>query len=116
MRLEVLASVQRARRPRRRLGDREGGADETGARLGRRLRPELPREPRAPGLPAAAAQPIRRRGRRPRGGGGWPPPPARPPGRAAGESLLEVRSEETRAGMLEPGARELATRLFEELM
>src|SRR5436309_11418282 len=33
-----------------------------------------------------------------------------------GEYLLEVRSEEIPARMLEPGVRELATRLFEELM
>src|SRR5436305_15335506 len=33
-----------------------------------------------------------------------------------GEYLLEVRSEEIPARMLEPGMRELATRLFEELM
>ncbi|HVT56787.1 MAG TPA: glycine--tRNA ligase subunit beta [Thermoanaerobaculia bacterium] len=35
---------------------------------------------------------------------------------ARGEYLLEVRSEEIPARMLEPGVRELATRLFEELM
>jgi glycyl-tRNA synthetase beta chain len=34
----------------------------------------------------------------------------------AGEYLLEVRSEEIPARMLEPGVRELATRVFEELM
>jgi glycyl-tRNA synthetase beta chain len=33
-----------------------------------------------------------------------------------GEFLLEVRSEEIPARMLEPGTRELATRVFEELM
>lgn len=33
-----------------------------------------------------------------------------------GEYLLEVRSEEIPARMLEPGVRELATRVFEELM
>jgi glycyl-tRNA synthetase beta chain len=33
-----------------------------------------------------------------------------------GEFLLEVRSEEIPARMLEPGVRELATRVFEELM
>ncbi len=33
-----------------------------------------------------------------------------------GEFLLEVRSEEIPARMLEPGVKELATRLFEELM
>src|SRR5947199_995068 len=33
-----------------------------------------------------------------------------------GEFLLEVRSEESPARMLEPGVRELATRVFEELM
>jgi glycyl-tRNA synthetase beta chain len=33
-----------------------------------------------------------------------------------GEYLLEVRSEEIPARMLEPGVRELSTRLFEELM
>jgi len=33
-----------------------------------------------------------------------------------GEYLLEVRSEEIPARMLEPGLRELATRVFEELM
>ncbi len=33
-----------------------------------------------------------------------------------GEYLLEVRSEEIPAPMLEPGVRELATRVFEELM
>src|SRR4051795_13493162 len=33
-----------------------------------------------------------------------------------GEDLLEVRSEEIPARMLEPGVRELATRVFEELM
>jgi glycyl-tRNA synthetase beta chain len=33
-----------------------------------------------------------------------------------GEYLLEVRSEEIPARMLEPGVKELATRLFEELM
>ncbi|HYN19558.1 MAG TPA: glycine--tRNA ligase subunit beta, partial [Thermoanaerobaculia bacterium] len=33
-----------------------------------------------------------------------------------GEYLLEVRSEEIPARMLEPGTRELATRVFEELM
>src|SRR6185295_2266600 len=33
-----------------------------------------------------------------------------------GEYLLEVRSEEIPARMLEPGVRELATRLFEDLM
>jgi glycyl-tRNA synthetase beta chain len=33
-----------------------------------------------------------------------------------GEYLLEVRSEEIPARMLEPGVRELATRIFEELM
>src|SRR4029077_16393617 len=33
-----------------------------------------------------------------------------------GEYLLEVRSEEIPARMLEPGMRELATRLFEELI
>ncbi len=33
-----------------------------------------------------------------------------------GEVLLEVRSEEIPARMLEPGVRELATRVFEELM
>ncbi|HVR97892.1 MAG TPA: glycine--tRNA ligase subunit beta, partial [Thermoanaerobaculia bacterium] len=35
---------------------------------------------------------------------------------AGGEYLLEVRSEEIPARMLEPGVRELATRVFEELM
>jgi glycyl-tRNA synthetase beta chain len=35
---------------------------------------------------------------------------------ARGEYLLEVRSEEIPARMLEPGVRELATRVFEELM
>lgn len=35
---------------------------------------------------------------------------------AAGEYLLEVRSEEIPARMLEPGLRELSTRVFEELM
>jgi glycyl-tRNA synthetase beta chain len=35
---------------------------------------------------------------------------------ATGEYLLEVRSEEIPARMLEPGVRELATRVFEELM
>ncbi len=35
---------------------------------------------------------------------------------AKGELLLEVRCEEIPARMLEPGLRELATRLFEELM
>ncbi|MFV1258440.1 glycine--tRNA ligase subunit beta, partial [Klebsiella pneumoniae] len=35
---------------------------------------------------------------------------------AAGEYLLEVRSEEIPARMLEPGVRELSTRVFEELM
>ncbi len=35
---------------------------------------------------------------------------------AAGEYLLEVRSEEIPARMLEPGVKELATRVFEELM
>ncbi len=35
---------------------------------------------------------------------------------AKGELLLEVRCEEIPARMLEPGVRELATRLFEELM
>ena len=34
----------------------------------------------------------------------------------SGEYLLEVRSEEIPARMLEPGVRELATRVFEELM
>lgn len=34
----------------------------------------------------------------------------------SGEYLLEVRSEEIPARMLEPGVRELSTRLFEELM
>ena len=34
----------------------------------------------------------------------------------AGEYLLEVRSEEIPARMLEPGVKELASRLFEELM
>lgn len=38
------------------------------------------------------------------------------PARARGEYLLEVRSEEIPARMLEPGLRELATRVFEELM
>src|SRR3954447_10800067 len=33
-----------------------------------------------------------------------------------GEFLLEVRSEEIPARMLEPGVKELATRVFEELM
>jgi len=33
-----------------------------------------------------------------------------------GEFLLEVRSEEIPARMLEPGVKELATRTFEELM
>jgi len=33
-----------------------------------------------------------------------------------GEYLLEVRSEEIPARMLEPGVRELATRVFEDLM
>src|SRR5262245_3919207 len=36
--------------------------------------------------------------------------------RRGGEYLLEVRSEEIPARMLEPGLRELATRVFEELM
>ena len=35
---------------------------------------------------------------------------------ARGEYLLEVRAEEIPARMLEPGTRELATRVFEELM
>ncbi|HYG62153.1 MAG TPA: glycine--tRNA ligase subunit beta [Thermoanaerobaculia bacterium] len=35
---------------------------------------------------------------------------------SGGEYLLEVRSEEIPARMLEPGVRELSTRLFEELM
>jgi glycyl-tRNA synthetase beta chain len=35
---------------------------------------------------------------------------------ARGEYLLEVRSEEIPARMLDPGVRELATRMFEELM
>jgi len=35
---------------------------------------------------------------------------------ARGEYLLEVRSEEIPARMLEPGVRELATRVFEDLM
>lgn len=35
---------------------------------------------------------------------------------SSGEYLLEVRSEEIPARMLEPGVRELATRVFEELM
>src|SRR6476661_11046685 len=34
----------------------------------------------------------------------------------SGEYLLEVRSEEIPARMLEPGVKELATRVFEELM
>ena len=36
--------------------------------------------------------------------------------KSQGEYLLEVRSEEIPARMLEPGVRELATRVFEELM
>jgi glycyl-tRNA synthetase beta chain len=39
-----------------------------------------------------------------------------PRGNRLGEYLLEVRSEEIPARMLEPGVRELATRVFEELM
>jgi glycyl-tRNA synthetase beta chain len=39
-----------------------------------------------------------------------------PRGDYSGEYLLEVRSEEIPARMLEPGVRELATRVFEELM
>ena len=39
-----------------------------------------------------------------------------PQGESSGEYLLEVRSEEIPARMLEPGVRELATRVFEELM
>ncbi|HEY4561698.1 MAG TPA: glycine--tRNA ligase subunit beta, partial [Thermoanaerobaculia bacterium] len=39
-----------------------------------------------------------------------------PRGESSGEYLLEVRSEEIPARMLEPGVRELATRVFEELM
>ncbi len=39
-----------------------------------------------------------------------------PQGDYSGEYLLEVRSEEIPARMLEPGVRELATRVFEELM
>ncbi|HJX27820.1 MAG TPA: glycine--tRNA ligase subunit beta, partial [Thermoanaerobaculia bacterium] len=35
---------------------------------------------------------------------------------ASGQYLLEVRSEEIPARMLEPGVRELATRVFEDLM
>ncbi len=36
--------------------------------------------------------------------------------KSMGEFLLEVRSEEIPARMLEPGTREIATRIFEELM
>jgi glycyl-tRNA synthetase beta chain len=39
-----------------------------------------------------------------------------PSAESNGEYLLEVRAEEIPARMLEPGVRELATRLFEELM
>src|SRR5436305_1258483 len=39
-----------------------------------------------------------------------------PRGEYSGEYLLEVRSEEIPVRMLEPGVRELATRVFEELM
>src|SRR5436305_5297016 len=39
-----------------------------------------------------------------------------PRGDYSGEYLLEVRSEEIPARMLEPGVKELATRVFEELM
>ena len=39
-----------------------------------------------------------------------------PRGARGSEYLLEVRSEEIPARMLEPGLRELATRVFEELM
>ena len=39
-----------------------------------------------------------------------------PRGEYSGEYLLEVRSEEIPARMLEPGVKELATRVFEELM
>ena len=35
---------------------------------------------------------------------------------AGGEYLLEVRSEEIPARMLEPGVKELSTRIFEDLM
>ena len=41
---------------------------------------------------------------------------AAPAGAPAGELLLEVRCEEIPARMLESATRELATRVFEELM
>ena len=68
-----------------------------------RLRQGVRREPREAGLPAARGEAREsRRWRR------WPMP--------RGEYLLEVRSEEIPARMLEPGVKELATRVFEELM
>ena len=100
---QVLARLQRARRPRRRLGDRARRPDEAGARPGRGLRPGLRREPREAGVPAAPGTPPQ------------PPPPQlrgrRCCRRPLGEYLLEVGSEEIPARMLEPGVRELATRV-----
>ena len=108
-RAEVLAPVQRPRRPRRRLGHRASGPDRPRPAAGGALRRGLPGEPRGAGLSAA---------RRARRGGGAGAGRRRRKRRtmADGELLLEVRCEEIPARMLRAGIEQLGTRLFEELM